>query len=482
MKKIFEQEKALAGILDNKVGFASKVAKSEKPYDFSAFRATASMSDDDLYPVRTVLVTSSINLNDDYFGKKKLAQKCHTASDKPCNLEHETANIIGHSIFSNLADDEYNYIDPSDEECIEKCSEVHIITNSVLYRFNWDAELSAKMNAMFSEIEAGEWYVSMECLFNDFNYLLKDSDGNASLIERNEATSFLTKHLRAYGGKGQYENWKVYRALEDFRFVGKGFTKNPANPKSYVLDQNNKPISKVKVYTSLAEFTEASVVEEQNLKNIADIVAKANEPVYLNPEGPLTEKTLEIEMTLEEKQKLETEIAELSEKLKATETKNAELTAEVAKLNEQVTEALKAGVSDLEKAEEVAKKLTEDLKVASEAKATAESKIAEIEEAKKADKRIAMIKDAYKIDEAKASEMNVAMKALSDEAFESILKQTQVKAEVVVTPTETEVVEAAVVEGDASKPKTEEVVVASTTDTLKNSIAKFMGKTPIVKK
>ena len=42
------------------------------------------------------------------------------------------------------------------------------------------------------------------------------------IVARNDESAFLTKHLRAYGGTGEYEGYKIGRSLRDISFSGKG--------------------------------------------------------------------------------------------------------------------------------------------------------------------------------------------------------------------------------------------------------------------
>ena len=74
------------------------------------------------------------------------------------------------------------------------------------------------MKKIIAEIEEGKWYVSMECLFAGFDYALIGEEGSAKVLARDEESAFLTKHLRAYGGTGEYQGYKVGRALEIYLF------------------------------------------------------------------------------------------------------------------------------------------------------------------------------------------------------------------------------------------------------------------------
>ena len=192
----------------------------------------ASDSSVDLYPISCILVSSDLNLNDDYFLAEEVWEARHTPEDKPFNLEHDNRYIIGHIVGTKVVDDELSEIVTDDKGLPSK---IHVIANSVLYRFPGSEELKNRIETIISEIQSGKWFVSMECLFNDFDYVLI-KDGQRKIVKRDESTAFLTKHLRAYGGSGYYDDYKLGRVLRDIIFCGKGLVKNPANPQSVILD------------------------------------------------------------------------------------------------------------------------------------------------------------------------------------------------------------------------------------------------------
>ena len=78
----------------------------------------------------------------------------------------------------------------------------------------------------------------MECFFSGFDYgLMNKTNGSFQILPRNEETSFLTKHLRSYGGFGEYEDHKIGRVLKNITFSGKGFVDKPANPESIIFQK-----------------------------------------------------------------------------------------------------------------------------------------------------------------------------------------------------------------------------------------------------
>ena len=75
----------------------------------------------------------------------------------------------------------------------------------------------------------------MECFFTDFDGLIDKSTGAYKVLGRDNDSAYLTKYLKAYGGKGEYENYKVGRVLRNITFSGKGFVDKPANDNSRFL-------------------------------------------------------------------------------------------------------------------------------------------------------------------------------------------------------------------------------------------------------
>jgi hypothetical protein len=125
---------------------------------------------------------------------------------------------------------------PEDIDPANLPDKFHIVTNSVIYKYLDNPEYLARMEQLIPEIEAGEWCVSMECLFNGFDYAMINSKGEHAIIPRDESTAYLTKHLRSYGGTGKYQDYTVGRLLRNITFSGHGLVRNPANPESVIFN------------------------------------------------------------------------------------------------------------------------------------------------------------------------------------------------------------------------------------------------------
>lgn len=217
-------------------GVRNKFDASTKLHLSSALAADGEDSFD-LHKLYTILVTVAWNLNDDVFGVEEVWNARHSPEDKPFNLEHNPRHVIGHITGSVVVDDSYTVVD--DNTPFDKLPEkFHILTSAVVYKHikSRDEKLSDETKELLESIARGEWYVSMEALFSDFDYALKNDSGVQKVVARNEETAFLTKHLRVHGGLGTYQDYKLGRYLKNITFSGKGLVKRPGNPESYVFN------------------------------------------------------------------------------------------------------------------------------------------------------------------------------------------------------------------------------------------------------
>lgn len=186
----------------------------------------------DLFYLKSILVSTGWNKNDDVFAPAQTWAARSTPEDKQFNFMHNENDIIGHITGSYVVDRTGKVI----AEDSEAPDEFDIITEAVLYNSWTNPENRERMSNIIQEIEQGKWFVSMECLFAGFDYAVIDKNGSSKVIARDDQSSFLTKHLRAYGGTGEYEGYKIGRSLRDISFSGKGLVARPANPRSIILD------------------------------------------------------------------------------------------------------------------------------------------------------------------------------------------------------------------------------------------------------
>ena len=288
----------------------------------------------DLYYLKSILVSTGWNKNDDVFDPKELWTAKDTPEDKPFNFMHNEKDIIGH-ITGNMA------VDFNGEEIEQETEEVpssfNILTTSVIYTEWSDIAQRERMQKIVSEIEDGKWFVSMECLFPDFDYALATSDDLIKVIPRNEASAFLTKHLRSYGGNGKYQDYRVGRLLRNLSFSGKGLVSKPANPRSVILE-GNEFFDESKAETLTVSSIKENVMSDNYEKQIADLQKELVEAKTANEE--LKDKVVAEQRaeSSEKIQNLEATIADQATKLAEQEEANKTL-AESLKSQEEALAA-----------------------------------------------------------------------------------------------------------------------------------------------
>jgi len=318
------------------------------------FKSLASVEDSDLYYVQSILVTSSWNKNDDIFDKDEIWMARNTPEDKPTNLEHDENLIIGH-ITSNWPITEDGILISEDTPIENLPEKYHILTGSVIYRAFTSPELKERSDKLIAEIESGNKFVSMECFFKGFDYgLLDKSTGTYKTLARNENTAYLTKYLRAYGGLGEHDNYKIGRVLRNITFSGKGYVEKPANPESIIFNKNiiDDLFTKKSNDLSIAGVSnnQSTSKVENNIMSLDNQVAETTEQVET-----VTETVVATESAPEATVQASTE----SETSNATDELIASLTAEVEALK-AMNEAMAKKMKEKEEEEEdteAAKKL-----------------------------------------------------------------------------------------------------------------------------
>lgn len=230
--------------------------------------ATSNPDQIDLFYLTSVLVSTGWNKNDDVFVPEEMWAARKTPEDKQFNYMHDEKDIIGHITGNYVVDYNGNIIP---DNITDVPNQFNIITNAVIYTSWSDTEQRIRISRLIEEIKDGsKWFVSMECLFPSFDYALQNSVGEMKLIKREESSAFLTKHLRAYGGSGEYDGYKVGRVLRNLSFSGKGLVSKPANPKSIILNSDPKEnnMSDTQAHEQLqAELAEAKMMNEKMKKD-----------------------------------------------------------------------------------------------------------------------------------------------------------------------------------------------------------------------
>jgi chemotaxis protein histidine kinase CheA len=373
--KIYEHE-VKAGLKesiekDTSVAFTCDI-NLEPKFNFDIDKALAKLSGNpnqaDLFYIESILVSTNWNGNDDVFYKDEVWPARSTAIDKQFNYMHNEKDIIGHMTSAHIVGVDGSEIDMS-LSLAEAPDFFDIVVGSVIYKKWSDPELQSRMNQIIAEIQAGKKFVSMEARFKGFDYAAIAEDNSMLVIARNEQTSFITKHLRAYGGNGSYEGYRVGRLLRDITFSGKGLVDNPANKRSHITSYsfNGTKASLQEDFRSQAMENTVSKAELDATKAILDNAKAELEKVKADLDKVKADKqTVEAELVNEKAlsgqksekiQALELSVAKFGEDMKKKDEDEKKMKAELLK-RDRVAALLGAGVESV-KASEVAEKFAQ---------------------------------------------------------------------------------------------------------------------------
>lgn len=430
----------------------SEKNKEKLSYETWDAFSKASIDDPDLFHVYSILVSTVWNRNDDIFTNEAVWAARNTPKFKPTNLEHDEKQMVGGIIDSWPVDLEFNLI-AEDIETEDLPEEYHILVSSVIYRQWQDQELQERAEKLISEIEDGEKYVSMECIFRGFDYGIIDPNGENHVIARNENTAFLTQHLRSYGGQGIYQGHKIGRVLRNITFSGKGFVARPANPDSIIFDPNH-------------DFSFAG--------------AKSCKSVFFENNGVTSniEKQLNLNNNIKEKE-MSNELNELKEVLASVQAENKQLSEKLAEANvssyenkitelESTVAEFEANLNDLKsrlaESTEANEALASEMTAKAEELEVLKAEMDKMEEEKKAKERKAkMVKAGFSTEDAEASYETFA--GMTDEQFDVMIQTVasmQPKVEAAEEVVEAEEVETTEEVEAATEETTEEVTEEAT--------------------
>mgnify|MGYP000138326788 FL=1 len=381
----------------------------------------------DLFYLESVLVSTGWNKNDDVFDPKETFAARTTPEDKPFNFMHDEKDIIGHITGNRVVDFQGTAIA---EETENPPTEFNILTTAVIYKEWSDVDQRQRIQKILAEIEEGKWFVSMECLFPNFDYALVDKEGGTRVVPREESSAFLTKHLRSYGGSGKYEDYRVGRLLRNLSFSGKGLVSKPANPRSVILEGNRFfDESEAQILTiSSTKENDMSELDKQ-IDDLRSELAEAKAANEVLKEKVVAEQQAEFESKI---QALEATIAEQAKTLEAKEVVVAEQAEAIAKAGDEMKDKMEE-LRKMKKKEAMDKRKAqlEDLGLEAE---EAEATLAAFEDAddetfdKVATAMKTMRRKAVKKDK-KEEEAEAQMPPALKEAIEKKKKEKEAKAE-----------------------------------------------------
>jgi len=190
-----------------------------------------------------IFVSSGANLNNAYFMPSELVKAADTISHKAIDIEHQESEIIGHIYDSKFIDRNGNLLDLNEvvnmnANELDKM-DIDVMIAGILYK--------SRFPELAKEVTEGKWKLSMETYFQDYDIkvgsVIMSRKEAEALGFANEIVGRLAKILKK--GKEIAEG-EVSRVLRSLLFSGCGVVKNPANPRSVILETAKKQIEKNK--------------------------------------------------------------------------------------------------------------------------------------------------------------------------------------------------------------------------------------------
>lgn len=353
----------------------------------------------DLALIVAILVSTGWNKNDDIFTPKEVWKARSSPIHKPMNDNHDAQKILGHIVQSRVLDKSGHEFKLSEGEAPSGDFDLEVA--GVLYRAF--PELSERIDEIITKAKAGNMYVSMEALFPDFGYgFIDPATGDTKLIERTNATAFLTKHLRIYGGCGEYQGYKIGRVLKDIIFSAQGFCDEPANPESIIKVAANKmAASRVFVTAELSELSEGGV-EDVNEKQLKELHTKLEEA----------------QTSLASKVKKIAELQEVTEEFEAKDY-DEQIAVLIKKVDELTTNVVEAS-EKVKVAAKVELQIRQQLDEATQRAEKGEAELEGIRKTETARERLTKLSKIKKVDDEEAT--LAEFRDMTDETFKAVLK------------------------------------------------------------
>lgn len=320
----------------------------------------------DLLYVKSVLVTTGINGNDDVFLVDEMWKARNTPVLKPFNWMHNEENIIGVMYATScrdlngksIATDEYN-------------APFEIVTEGAIYKLIFPE----KAEEIESKAKAGKLFVSMESWFDDYDYAFFNGDKFEKLIQRDSSTAFLDSYLRAKGGNGKIDvegtTYRIGRVLRNLTFGGCGFVWTPANQRSDILEvgdsgaDTDSPAANVVVSNDAESFLESILCTANSklkLNNVVFSSVNKEEKMSDSKELSLTRGDLHatVQNALEDREKAQAAKAEVD----GLKVRAEQLVAEKDKLtqaNTALNDQVKTLIAEIDEQREAVNELVDSL-------------------------------------------------------------------------------------------------------------------------
>lgn len=185
-----------------------------------------------------IFVSSGENLNKAYFLPSELVKSHHTINNKALDLEHSETDIVGHIYSSAFVDRSGNELNIEELQKYNLAEldkmDIDVMITGIIYK--------SRFPELAKEVKDNKWKLSMETYFQDFDVKIGDlilsrKEAESLGLASDEVIGRLAKILKK--GK-EIAKGNIARVLRELLFSGCGLVKNPANPRSVILETANK--------------------------------------------------------------------------------------------------------------------------------------------------------------------------------------------------------------------------------------------------
>jgi len=200
----------------------------------------------DLQYFSAIFVSAGTNLNGAHFLPSELVKAEDTIVSKALDVEHKEEEIIGHiydRAYINNDNKKLNLTELAQKEDASldrEHDDMHVVIAGVIYK--------NRFPNLAKEVANGEWKVSMECYFANYDVKIGDM-----ILTRPEAEamglagddSIFGKLAKIIKKGKEIAQGKLERVLRGITFSGCGVVKNPANPPSVILETASEKANKI---------------------------------------------------------------------------------------------------------------------------------------------------------------------------------------------------------------------------------------------
>lgn len=187
----------------------------------------------DLQYLTAIFVSSGMNKNGAVFLGSELVKARKTINDKAVDLEHDERSVIGQITGSAFLRRDRSVIDAETAAGTMKPEEMD--------ELEMDIGISAIIHKsrfpdIAEEIIDGQWMVSMEAYYRDFDIKVGEMIIPREQAEEMGYDKLVGSVVQVKDGEKELGFHLVGRVLRDILFAGVGLVKNPANPRSIIME------------------------------------------------------------------------------------------------------------------------------------------------------------------------------------------------------------------------------------------------------